>query len=346
MLAWYTVLLSLVFLLLMPLLLGAHFRPFLGECKVALAACYVLGLFSIFALFELVYVPFVLAGSDFAPPFWIWLGLLLVFSVAGLLWHRTWLAQSFARLARSLRGLPSTVWVALLLIVLQVVFISVFSHTDGDDAFYVGTSVITWETGTVYEIEPYRGDDFLSFPVRYILSGYTVCCAALAKVLLVHPTILMHTILPVFLTLTAYLVYTLLGDTLFSGQAEKIGWFLIFVSLVNVFGNTSVYTSSTFLLFRIWQGKAFLGAVAVPMLCWLLLQIGKNRASLFLWLALATTVLCACTLSSMGVILAPMLVGCFALVYTILQKNIGILLKSFACLSSCFIIGILYVALR
>ncbi len=346
MLTVYQLVFSIVFLLGIPILLGAFFQRFMEESLFALGISYVLGLFSMLALFQLIYIPFVLTNQNFLPPFWIWLCLILVGGVASALYNRHWFLKQATALKQNFRPFPLILVVALLLIAAQVFLVTFFQHTDWDDSFYVATSVTTWQTDTMFLYHPYFGDEYAYFPTRYALSGYVLFCAALSKAIGVHPAILMHSILPFFLIIVAYLVYALVGARLFSGNREKTGWFLVFMSLLNLFGNTSVYTSSSFLLLRIWQGKAILGTICIPLLFWFMMQVQKQKDKTIHWVALLVVVLSACAFSSMGVMLAPLFLGCFSLTFAVMQKNIKILLKTFFCLAPCFVYGILYVLLR
>ena len=62
-----------------------------------------------------------------------------------------------------------------------------------------------------------------------------------------HPTIVAHTIMPVFFVALAYAVYVLLGQKLFRGDTRSTGMFLCFLSLIHVFSYYSVYTQGTFM---------------------------------------------------------------------------------------------------
>lgn len=157
----------------------------------------------------------------------------------------------------------------ILCILFQLVLALFYRHTDDDDAWYLGIAVSAYETGEMFTYSPYTGNVMeLSDGGDYVLSPLPVFWAALGKLFHIHPTILAHTIVPVFMILWAYYIYWLLGKRLFGGENESPGAyaFWLFMNVLNLFGYYSTRTSGTFLLFRSWQGKAVFCAILVPCL--------------------------------------------------------------------------------
>ena len=126
---------------------------------------------------------------------------------------------------------------------------------DGDDAYYVAQSVITDETNVLYRILPYTGLT-TTLDVRHALASLPVWEAYLARVTGIHAAIIAHSVLPLLLIPLTYIVYFRIGQRLFRGQGRKTAAFLIVVGILQIFGNTSIYTNATFFLMRTWQGKS------------------------------------------------------------------------------------------
>lgn len=237
----------------------------------------------------------------------------------------------------------------ILCILFQLVLVTFYRHTDDDDAWYLGLAVSAYETGEMFAYSPYTGEPMeLSDGGDYVLSPLPVLWAALGKLFHIHPTILAHTVVPVFMLLWAYYVYWLLGKRLFGGEKESAGAyaFWLFMNVLNLFGFYSTRTSGTFLLFRSWQGKAVFCAVLAPCLFYYFLGLlqgvekRKNVAGdgepakneviinekpelLGIYLTMGT----GCLASFSAVTLMPLLLVAMALTYAIAKHSIKIPLK-------------------
>ena len=224
----------------------------------------------------------------------------------------------------------------ILCILFQLVLVTFYRHTDDDDAWYLGLAVSAYETGEMFAYSPYTGDPMeLSDGGDYVLSPLPVLWAALGKLFHIHPTILAHTVVPVFMLLWAYYVYWLLGKRLFGGEKESAGayafWF--FMNVLNLFGFYSTRTSGTFLLFRSWQGKAVFCAILVPCLFYYFLgvlqsgevQRGKEADGELLGIYL--TMGAGCLASFSAAALMPLLLFAMALTYAIAKCSVKVPLK-------------------
>ena len=232
------------------------------------------------------------------------------------------------------RRLPAMI-LALFLIACQLILVVFFQHNDADDSWYVGTSVTTCETGSLFVYSPYSGALLDWTNVKdYILSPLPILWAACAKLLGIHPTVFSHNVVPVLVVCFAYVVYFLLGTELLGtklsahkkNSSPDVWYFLVFVSILNLFGYYSTRTTGTFLLLRSWQGKAIYCAILLPLLFYYVLKvfkepIGKWISGMFL------TSLASCLTCFSAVTLTPLLIGAMCLTYAIAKKDIKVPLK-------------------
>jgi hypothetical protein len=166
--------------------------------------------------------------------------------------------------------------------------------------------------------------------------------AMLAKLSQIHPAIIAHTILPVFLLAMAYGAYWLIAEVLFPKKRENQYLFVILISIFNLFGCTSAYTSATFFLTRIWQGKSIVAGVVIPFLIAVMLMIREQKKGEH-WILLIFLLNCgACLLSGMGIIFSALMVGCYLFVYAIEEKSLCILLSGVIVCVPNIIYGLLY----
>ena len=139
-------------------------------------------------------------------------------------------------------------WIlAILVILIQVVMSVITQSFDGDDAYYVVQSLLTVETDTMYSIKPYTGLS-TAVDLRHALAAMPMWVAYLSRISGIHPTIISHTCLGVILIPLLYMIYYQCGKLLFRKDSRRLPIFLIFVSILYVFGNVSIYTNETFMM--------------------------------------------------------------------------------------------------
>jgi hypothetical protein len=146
---------------------------------------------------------------------------------------------------------------------------------DGDDAEYVAQSLVTQQSETMYLIKPYTGGT-TSLDIRHSLAVLPIWVAFIGRRTGIHTTILAHSILPFLLIPLAYIVYYEMGKHLLKKKEEYLPAFLVFMALLQIFGNVSIYTNETFFLTRTWQGKAVAASFVIPVTLWILLCIFDN----------------------------------------------------------------------
>jgi len=154
---------------------------------------------------------------------------------------------------------------------------------DGDDAYYVAQSLQTWQTGTMYHFDPYRGVT-TTLDVRHALAMFPMWTAAVARLCGTHPTIVTHSMLPmVFLPLYDICFYSaasaLLRNESKARRLRMLPGFMIVVAVMQIFGNVSIYTPETFLIMRTWQGKTIYASMLLPLAFAVLILIASQSNS-------------------------------------------------------------------
>ena len=168
------------------------------------------------------------------------------------------------------------------LVLLQMVLAVVFSSFDGDDAYFVVESLLAQQADVMNTILPYTGMS-TSLDIRHALAVITMWTAFIARTSGIHSTIVSHSVLPVLIIPFVYLVYVEIARILFRRRQEIIPVFMIIVSFLMMFGNVSIYTPATFFLTRTWQGKAIACNLAFPLILWVFLWMleDSKRKSIF-----------------------------------------------------------------
>ena len=94
---------------------------------------------------------------------------------------------------------------------------------------------------------------------------------------------------------------------------------------------------------RIWQGKAVLASVLLPYLLCLCISFFLEKKQEISWVPLVLANISCCLLSSMGVILAPLLTGCFFIISLIVRRDWKRVLVGFLCCLPSIALGIVYI---
>ena len=211
-------------------------------------------------------------------------------------------------------------WVlAGVLLLVQLVLAVLMVYGDGDDAYYVAISAAAEESGRMYQKIPYTGMH-TELDVRHGLAPFPIWIAWLAQMTGITTVIVAKTLVPVALISMTYGVFYLLGSrVLFAGEgAYRKKWalpaFLLCTEVLVLFGDYSYYTVENFMIARSRQGKAALGSILIPMIFFLLLTLlrkiqEEQKITVGFWVLLGSVMTACCLASTMGALLACMLVG-------------------------------------
>ncbi|RDU22090.1 DUF6077 domain-containing protein [Anaerosacchariphilus polymeriproducens] len=343
-----SILILLLLLVICPVLIGTLVIRFLKSDKESILLAYVSGLIGMLMMFQIIALPIIFLHWKFHVLAYAWgiaVSALSGISVlVGIINGQ--FVSIFHETIRQMKKMDFRIIIAIGLILMQMGFVGYFQHIDDDDATYIGTAVTTWSTDTMYKYSHNTGKEFGGYPARHMLAPFPIFIASVAKLSQMHPTILAHTFLPMILIGFTYCVFFLIGKEIWKNDWSKIGIFMLFVCALNLFGYQSVYTTSTFLLVRIWQGKAVLANVILPLLLCLFIRIVKQKESLMEWFLIFNTMVAATLVSSMGVVLAPVVLGSFVLFYAVFNKKFITLVKTIVCCIPCVICGILYLLIK
>ncbi len=320
-----------VFLGLLPFLLGLLYTKFVEEEKDNLLLQMAAGYVMMFGVFEIVALPLIWLKQPLSLLTGIYGGILLAAAVLSLVLNIRRIPGILLGAVRVLRQFTLCIWAQLVLIAGQVFVYIRYQYTNADDAFFVASAATSLATNTIFAYNPYTGTAYEKLPSRYVLSPFYAFNAVASKVTDSHPAIMAHMVFMILFLLLAYAVYTLIGRALFSGNIEKTGYFLVVLSGLNLFAAYSERTSGLFLLIRLWQGKAILAGILLPLLLYLAIRIfmleGK-RADWFLMLLL----MCACCMvSSMGIMLGAIMLGILGILFAWKHKSSRLLFYTVLC---------------
>ena len=337
-----------LFLLIMPLVLLPYLIGVLVNNKILnirqsfFAFDMASGYIVMFALFYLITMPLLFAKASLTFLVAVSMISFVLISVFALIFYRQKIILSLKSLSEYVIKLPLLTVIAVVLILLQTFMLAYFTRIDDDDAFFVAQAVTAVETNTIYEYDPYTGLETDGYHMRYVMSPFPIFNAVISEFAGIHPAIMAHTVMPIFLIPLGYIVYMMFAALFFPGKIKSQITFLIFMSVVNIFGYVSVYTQSTFFLYRIWQGKAVLAAILIPAILFFAHKYMRGDIKNG-WFIILASVLASCLVSSMGVFLTPVMLGVIALIYTFIERKADKLVATVLCCVPAILCGLIYI---
>lgn len=285
---------------------------------------WVFGQMLLLAILQLMAVPMILLKCRFNVLYWSYLFAAILLFAMGLLQILT--HRKRIRIRRHRQGLfPNLVLtVAILMMLWQAGHYFFGIHLDEDDARWLAEANDALEYGDMMNRSFNTGELDTVFTVpRDVTSPWPMMYAIVSKVLHTRPAVFAHTIYPAVEILVMYGVYWLIGTELYKRRSAR-RTFLLAVSLVILFFGGTVYTQGAFALVRIWQGKATVAGVVLPLLFYLCIRANryaKRKRFRENWVNLFTTATATCLMSGMGISLGLTLLSLLGAYNVIAYRN-------------------------
>lgn len=344
-------------LLAAPLLVGGIFLD-MDKGVGQLLFRWISGQFCLWAGFQLICVPFVLIDGSFLHMMYVYSGcglaLIIVGAVRSVAGWKKKRAEGVNAVMPGIRrrpgGTEALLWFLFAAVLLfQLVQAVRMTYTDGDDAFYVSISTTVVNDELMYRKLPYTGFS-TELDARHGLAPFPVWTAYLAKLSGMKPVSVAHLVLPAVLIAFAYAIFYLLGRHLFPEKNGRLPLYLLFVELLVMFGDYSIYTAENFLIARSRQGKAALCGLVIPflfylMLLWLKHLEREEKLSAIFYLLLFAVSMTGCLCSTLGGVILCMLTGIVGLLGAASYKRWGQLLPMALCCLPCVGFAVLYLFL-
>ena len=347
----------ILWLFVIPMIIGVIPAFVLERRQKTLSTIYLSGWLIMGAVFQLIAVPFVMYKKSLTDLIFTYSAIIGIFVIGGLLFYIFGILHDGADEFFSFPDLNALkkdgiYWgLYIVLLVFQMVMSVCMMSPDGDDAYYVVHAVIADQKDTMYLQNAYTGWHG-ALDARHVLAPFSMFYAMLARNSGISATIVAHTIIPPVLILITYLIYYKIGRQLFRKKKDLVPVFMVLISLIQLFGNTSVYTNETFFLTRTWQGKSILANIALPGALYVLFMISRKTEKKIIehnsvvagwFVMLFLTNLVGALASSLGLLLLSVLEGVCGILIAIRNKRFWIFPAMIGSMLSCAVYMLLYV---
>lgn len=336
------ILLALV--LPVPFFLGFIPVKHMNRLQKTPAMTYVCGWFVSFFLFELTAVPFILLEQSFTLLVIVYtciVALVLLLS----LWQGRQLWRCYLAEVRQLKEMPLHVklgWCVFYLIVLfQMVYAILYWHYDGDDAYYIATAVLTNTFDTMYLRDAYTGFIY-PLDVRHAFSPTPVYQAWLSRLSGIAPAVVAHTVLAWVWLGFMYCVYGQIASRILWNRKNYKPVFMILIAVWFLYGNVSLYTTETFAMTRIWQGKGLMAGMVIPAMFLCLLYLAQESVSQGMWMLFLCVCVSAVLATSVSFMVVPTITGIAAVLIGIKKKSVRYGVDLFLCCVPCLLLTLCF----
>ncbi len=317
---------KLLFILgILPFFMGIGFVKKLQVQSGKIATAYVSGYISMFAIFQMVYTLALLFSNQIETVVWGFSVAFLLAIAGSVIYARKEIPKAFKNLyvfCTTKRSKGSIIAIALagVCMLIPIVMSFVLQYADGDDSYYLALATAIEKSGMINGNLPYTGGTTTA-DLRHVWSGGVAFASSLSRLTGLHPAILAHFLYPPFLFVIMFMIYWLIAKILLKDKKQYIPLFMIIIVLMYVFGNVSIYTETTFMITRTWQGKSIFSNIIVPIMILCFLKMKEDGGRPFYWVKIALVGIASIFASTMGIFFAPVFMGLASLIITIANKK-------------------------
>ncbi len=281
--------------------------PFCAGCLFrnrSISFTYLSGQLLLWAAFQVLAVPAVYFRAEFTLLFWMFSGFAVLLAALGV--------RSGRRICFEKPEFSVFLFAAMMVIAFQCAVYIFGMHLDEDDARWLAEANDALVKNKMLLHNPATGEyigRFAGEMQKEIFSPWPFYIAWMSRFTGIGAATAAHTVYPPVLLCLSYAAYYELGRQLFRGRSER-GIFLLMVAVINLFMAGNAHTQSVFTLTRIWQGKAVVAAVMIPLFLTLAVRLLKED-TFRNWLMLGVSGCAACLLSGMGIAIGILMIGVY-----------------------------------
>ncbi|MCR5143851.1 MAG: hypothetical protein K6B67_00920 [Lachnospiraceae bacterium] len=321
-----TICMVFVTMFLVPAIIGYTFREkTIFKSNGTILSDIVMGTCIIWAVYLLSCIPLILLKAPLALQNTLMVTFCVIISVIGIYRYKVniitdWIAD--------LKAFFHEIDVLTIIIIIGLIVIMlgqfVLQSPNDDDYEFVTMSVSAVQTDSLMRYDPVTALEVTSFSIKRLVAPFPMIMATYSVFAGVHPAVFAHSIFPVCIIPICFMVYTLLGQTLFKEKdsKKKIELFLFFILVILLFGGYSTRSLGSMLLLRSWQGKAMVLSFILPLIWKYMLEIMDGGLTRELKFTILITVLGGALTTAMVDIIIPIFVFGYAVSYWLKEKDI------------------------
>lgn len=269
---------------------------------------WVMGQMLLFGILQFLAVPMIFLRCQFSVLFWIYIGIAISLFGCGIK------RIKLIKIRKTTMTPMAAIFLILtcLLITSQITIYIYGVHLDQDDARWLAEANDALTYGDMFT-RSYDTGEYIGFfqAGRDAVSPWPMMIAIVSRILQTNVSIFAHSVYPAVELILVYCIYWLIAHELFQKKEAQLS-FVFLAGIVILFYGKTVYNQGTFTLVRIWQGKASVAAVIIPVLYYQFIRINKND-ELRDWFQVTIIGAAACLMSGMGIAISVVMIGAFGI---------------------------------
>lgn len=341
-----SLLLTILWLVVISCFIGLAIIKFAKKDNKNILLALIVGILMEFLIFEMIAIPFTFLKISFQALKTTWMMIVLIVLGISILINKSHFKEIAIDNWKKIKQMPKVLSIIFLgLLVFQLYMGFIYMYEDYDDSNFIAKATIARDTNTLF-IYNDIGEKYESFPTRHVFSPFPYFTATIAEIVGTHSAIMAHTIFPVIFIGVGYVVFYLIGTSLFKNDKKKTMVFMICLCIIYIFGKYTRYSVFVRLLGRTWQGKSLLANIILPFIIYLFLEFLGEEKDGFYWIILFITLWAGDLLSSMSVFLPLIASSTLVVLYCIKDKNMKYILKFIPCCLPSLVYGIIYLIIK
>lgn len=256
-----------------------------------------------FCIFGIIAIPMILLSFPLSSLTYTMMAItLLLVIVAIILYRKQWFLLPKNILTATRQHSYMIIPLSFAVLFIEIV---IFNHIDwsADASYYIGKVTTDVYTNTMGHYDPYTGNKLQVLDSRRIFACFPEYNAVISQFFQIHPLKQAKLIIPQIMALFTCILYYQIGLRLFHGNKKKADCLVCITILLDFFSNT-IYTNSTFLLTRTYEGKSILANIIIPGMIYCFIVIWQTHESSYMKLLFAIS-LCSCFISSSSMLIIP-----------------------------------------
>lgn len=209
-----------------------------------------------------------------------WLVFICTLIISIYFWNRRGIKHAYVEMLCNAREYKYLLLPCLALVVFLIYYVSVNGQSDIDARTYIGTVTTMVDTNRLAGIQPTTGRELDFIALKRSFSMFEANSAVLCKVFRIHPLIFCRTVRAsiniILLSAVSFEIFKWVYRRYVAQIEHATMTLMLALSGLFLFRN-SIYTSSAFILYRAYEGKAYCSGVLVLISLYLAFLCCKTR---------------------------------------------------------------------
>ncbi len=252
----------------------------------------------------------------------IWLFVICVLMIACVL-KRTEIVHSYKNIVMEFWKYKFFIVPCIGLVAFLIYFVCVNGQSDVDARTYIGEVTSIVDTGKLSGFSATTGQILQKISLKRSFTMFGVNSAVLCSIFKIHPLIFCRTVRASINIILLTVILFIIFEGIYKNYEEKVEHAIMSLmmaqSFLFLFAN-SIYTSSVFILYRTYEGKAYCSGVLILIAAYFAVKLCRTNDRRFFGMIFITMVT-SMSISASATFITPLAAGCIVCAYIIINRK-------------------------